>query len=249
MSEEAAATSCRRFPKQLLRLALVQEEKFTYHYHVPPTKERPIKCFHMYLNSVQQMVSGELARECLQTRFERHGLPPQRAPLDTVYPFREHTNSVQRMVSEGYCEGLFPDTVCWRRLRKHRKQYAPPPWRPSFFLFAGLRFYGVYPSSRTYGVYPFPLFYQENGIHHSFSSSVTSGSGDRPRKEGSRGCGVCSFSPDVTNDGRFLYGAGAETLILVTNPLTQEPRKGFFCWGGGASAMMYASLGCGTVSG
>ena len=52
---------------------------------------------HVYLNSVQQMVSGELAGECLQTGFERHGLPPQRAPLDTVYPLREHLNSVHRM--------------------------------------------------------------------------------------------------------------------------------------------------------
>ena len=73
--------------------------------------------FHVYLNSVQQMVSGELAGEGLQTGFSRHGLPPQRAPLDTVYPLREHLNSVQRMVSGGYCEGLFPDTVCWTRLR------------------------------------------------------------------------------------------------------------------------------------
>ena len=72
---------------------------------------------HVYLNSVQQMVSGELAGECLQTGFERHGLPLQRALLDTVYPLREHLNSVQRMVPGGYCEGLFPDTVCWTRLR------------------------------------------------------------------------------------------------------------------------------------
>ena len=73
--------------------------------------------FHVYLNSVQQMVSGELAGEGLQRGFSRHGLPPQRAPLDTVYPLREHLNSVQRMVSGGYCEGSFPDTVCWTRLR------------------------------------------------------------------------------------------------------------------------------------
>ena len=39
----------------------------------------------------------------------------------------------------------------------------------------------------------FPLFSQENGIHHRFFCSVTSGSGDRPRKEGSRGGGVYSF--------------------------------------------------------
>ena len=72
---------------------------------------------HVYLNSVQQMVSGKLAGECLQTGFERHGLPPQRALLDAVYPLREHLNSVLRMVSGGYCEALFPDAVCWTRLR------------------------------------------------------------------------------------------------------------------------------------
>ena len=33
------------------------------------------------------------------------------------YPLRKHLNSVQRMVSGGCCEGLFPDTVCWTRLR------------------------------------------------------------------------------------------------------------------------------------
>ena len=63
------------------------------------------------------MVSGESAGECLQTGFKRHSSPPQRAPLDTVYPLRDHLNSVQRMVSGRYCEGLFPDTVCWTRLR------------------------------------------------------------------------------------------------------------------------------------
>ena len=31
---------------------------------------------------------SELAGEGLQTGFSRHGLPPQRAPLDTVYPLR-----------------------------------------------------------------------------------------------------------------------------------------------------------------
>ena len=38
----------------------------------------------VYLNSVQQMVSGEFGRRCLQKGFERHGLPCQRGPLDTV---------------------------------------------------------------------------------------------------------------------------------------------------------------------
>ena len=78
---------------------------------------------HVYLNSVQQMVSGGLAGEGLQTGFSRHGLPPQRAPLDTVYPLREHLNSVQRMVSGGYCEGLFPDTV----VKKHMAKYCDTP--------------------------------------------------------------------------------------------------------------------------
>ena len=77
----------------------------------------PTEELHVFLNSVQQMVSGELAGEGLQTGFSRHGLPFQRALLDTVYPLREHLNSVQRMASGGYCEGLFPDTVCWTRLR------------------------------------------------------------------------------------------------------------------------------------
>ena len=49
---------------------------------------------------------------------------------------------------------------------------------------------------RSYGVYPFTLFSQESGRHHSFFCSVTSGSGDRPRKEGSHGGGVYSLSPE-----------------------------------------------------
>ena len=66
---------------------------------------------------------------------------------------------------------------------------------PPFFLFPGLRLCGVYPSFRTYGVYPFPLFSQENGIHHSFFCSVTSGSGDRPRKGGPAVVVYTLFSP------------------------------------------------------
>ena len=76
-----------------------------------------------------------------------------------------------------------------------KKKYTPPPWKPSFFLFQGLRLYGVYPSFQTYGVYPCPFFCQENGIHNSFFCSVTSASGDRTRKEGCHGGGVYSSFP------------------------------------------------------
>ena len=86
-----------------------------------------------------------------------------------------------------------------------------------FFLFPGLRLYGVYPSFRTYGVYPFPLFSQESGIHHSF---FWSGSGDRLRKEGCHGGGVYSFLPlmlkkstsEVEND-----------LFSIFNPRRRGP--------------------------
>ena len=93
---------------------------------------------HVYLNSVQQMVSGGLAGDGLQTGFSRHGLPPQRALLDTVYPLREHLNSVQRRVSGGYCEGLFPDTVCWTRLRNTWfKDHSRSPFTCCFCKFFG----------------------------------------------------------------------------------------------------------------
>ena len=99
----------------------------------------------------------------------------------------------------GWGPAKVPASQCTCGCENHplqgRKKYTPPPWRPSFFffLFPGLRLYGVYPSFRTYGVYPFPLFSQENGIHHSFFCSVTLGSGDRPSKEGCDGGGVYSF--------------------------------------------------------
>ena len=83
--------------------------------------------------------------------------------------------------------------------------------KPPFFLYRGLRLYGVYPSFRTYGVYPFPLFSQENGIHHSFFCSVTSGSGDRPRKEGCHGGGVYSFFPCLESAGEAA-GEGLKTF-------------------------------------
>ena len=82
-----------------------------------------------------------------------------------------------------------------RAMTGKKKVYTTNVETPLFLLFPGLRLYGVYPSFRTYGVYPFPLFSQEKGIHHSLFCSVTSGSGDRPRKEGSRGGGVYSFFP------------------------------------------------------
>ena len=55
---------------------------------------------------------GSVSRGVRKTRFTPsessagHGLPLQRAP-----------KQCQRMVSGGCCEGLFPDTVCWTRLR------------------------------------------------------------------------------------------------------------------------------------
>ena len=55
---------------------------------------------------------------------------------------------------------------------------------PPFFLFPGLRLYGVYPSFRTYGVCPFPLFSQENGIHHSFFLLCDLGVGRQTEKRG-----------------------------------------------------------------
>ena len=56
--------------------------------------------YHVYQNSVQQVVSGDLAGECLQTGFERHCLTPQRAPLDTAYPLREHLNFLPELCGE-----------------------------------------------------------------------------------------------------------------------------------------------------
>ena len=56
----------------------------------------------------------------------------------------------------------------------------------------------------------FPLFSQENGIHHIFFCSVTSGSGNRPRKEGWHNGGVHSFFPWLrrgkTNLAQFRRG-------------------------------------------
>ena len=84
----------------------------------------------------------------------------------------------------------------WRFQR--RKKYTPPPWRPSLFSFAGSEVLWCIPFFPDLWCIPFPLFSQENGIHHSFFFSVTSGSGNRPRKEGSHGGGVYSFFPWIS---------------------------------------------------
>ena len=57
------------------------------------------------------------SRWCLENRQGSVSRQGAKDPLETVYPLREPLNSVQRMVSGGYCEGLFPDTVCWTQLR------------------------------------------------------------------------------------------------------------------------------------
>ena len=55
---------------------------------------------------------------------------------------------------------------------------------PSFFLFRvwGSMVYTLL--SGPIGVYPFPLFSQENGMHHSFFCSVTFGVGRQTEKRG-----------------------------------------------------------------
>ena len=63
-----------------------------------------------------------------------------------------------------------------------RKKYRPPPWKPSFFSFS------VCEASMVYTLLSGPMLctvflcFPRNGIHHSFFGSVTSGSGNRPRK-------------------------------------------------------------------
>ena len=59
---------------------------------------------------------GSVSRQgSKDTVYPLRKLPP--LPLDTVYPLKDHLSNLQRMVSGGYCEGLFPDTVCCTRLR------------------------------------------------------------------------------------------------------------------------------------
>ena len=129
----------------------------------------------MYLNRIQQMVSGELAGEGLQTGFSRHGLPPPREL--GFYALREHLNSVQRMVSGGYCEGLFPDTVCWTRLRntwniphpaprKHKKkrtENTPKMANFAFFFWFLFQIFGAWN-----GVFAFFFFFlRDSGVFGS----------------------------------------------------------------------------------
>ena len=81
-------------------------------------------------------------------------------------------------------------------------------------------------------MYPFPLFSQENGMHHSFFCSVTSGSGDRPRKEGSRGGGVYSFFPGFL---RKASGKGAEISrkfaeFFCNDPFPNDPISELLNW-------------------
>ena len=84
----------------------------------------------------------------------RHGL------LDTVYPLREHLNSVQLMVSGEDWEGVFPDTVCWTRFRSLRIKHAPNCGHhfvspaPPFFL-GGLALFQYRKSPFLWEVLPF----------------------------------------------------------------------------------------------
>ena len=75
---------------------------------------------HVYLNSVQQVVSGELGRGVSPDTVARHGLP-----------LNDHLNSVQLMASGEYCEGVFPDSVCWTQLRNAKENALSDTQRPS----------------------------------------------------------------------------------------------------------------------
>ena len=107
---------------------------------------------------------------------------------------------------------------------------------PPFFLFLGLRLYGVLPFFPDLWCMPLSLVFPGKCIHHSFFCSVTSGSGDRPRKEGCHGGGVHSFFPGLSTD---LVGpkkirenaakSPAKSLCKkskkITNELLQERRE------------------------
>ena len=111
------------------------------------------------------------------------------------------------VISLQLCRGLWllqdlPDNYHMNRSCLHmvfagKKKYTPLLWKPSFFSFSGSEASMVHTLlSSPYGVYPSPLFCKENGMRHSSFCSVTSGSGNRPRKEECHG-GL--FSGYVTN--------------------------------------------------
>ena len=66
---------------------------------------------------------------------------------------------------------------------------------PPFFLFQGLRLYGVYPFFWTYGVYPFLLFSQEKGIHHRFFALWPRGRATDRKRRGATVVVYTLFSP------------------------------------------------------
>ena len=119
-------------------------------------------------------------RPFLWLSYRENAAPQVKGPRSTITMVQEKAGKIAKQIDK----------------TQGRKKYTPPPWRPSFFSFPGLRLYGVYPSFQAYGIYPFPLFSQENSIHHSFFCSVTSGSGDRPRKEGPTVVVYTLFSPE-----------------------------------------------------
>ena len=103
-----------------------------------------------------------------------------------------------------------------KHLCQGRKKYSPRLWSPSFFLFPGLRLYGVYPSFRTYGVI-FPGFPRKMVFTIAFFWLCDLG-GDRPRKEGSLGGGVYSFSPCLPVSGRASPREGCPKECLTGCP-------------------------------
>ena len=127
---------------------------------------------------------------------------------------------------------LLPSPSCCA-LSGKKKAYTTTVETLPFFLFQGLRLYGVYPSFRTDGVYPsfrtdgvypFPFFSQENCVHHSFFCSVTSESGDRPRKEGCHGGSRASSSEPPPPPSTF-YKRPAPRPFAWTPPPSPPPRN------------------------
>ena len=74
--------------------------------------------------------------------------------------------------------------VPWTPQTGKKKVYTTTVERPSFFSFSGSEALWCIPFFPDLWCIPFSLISQKNGTLHSFFCSVTSGSGDRPRKEG-----------------------------------------------------------------